>query len=193
MRRVRMAGALALTLCALGYFAVPAHAAPAPQGEGEIVSKIQAAHIESVAADSSKTATLVTITADRPLSYTSYDPDDETMVIEFPVADASAVARDIVVETPQLDRIQVSGFKSSKGTPNARLEFHGRHAARTRIVPRGYDLVVIFEGTSGTVEDSAPQPQEAPAQAQPPESGTSATESGTSATESGTSATESGT
>src|SRR5215475_2828740 len=113
----RMVGATLLTLCALGCAANPRitePSAPLPEGTQQAQGEPGAqagtgqdqsttgARIESITAQPGKTGTIVTIKGDHPLSYTSYDPDAMTLVLELPDADASAVQPLIDVGSAQL-------------------------------------------------------------------------------------------
>ena len=158
----RMVGATLLTLCALACAANPRvaePAAPLPEGApaAEAASPVEgqqapsgAVRIESVTAQGGEVGTLVTIRGDRPLSYTSYDPDSATLVLELPDSDATSVAPVIEVGTPQLARIHVSTTQSRSGSTHARIELQGRASAETRIDPQGSSLIVFLEGTSDT-------------------------------------------
>ncbi len=155
MRWVRMAGALSLGLClaamAAGSTPAAAEGQTAPAGD-----TAERARIESVTSETTPTATRVFIAGSRPLSYTSYDPDQTTLVIEIPGVDSRGVQPTVHINTPQLDTIQIHHFETAKGTPNARLEFTGRRAATTRIEPQGDGLVVVLEGTTQTSDNQAP-------------------------------------
>ena len=159
MRWVRMAGALSLGLCLAANAAGSPAAAEEQKAPAETAER---ARIQSVTSETTPTGTKVFIAGNRPLSYTSYDPDQTTLVIEIPGVDSRGVQPTMNINTPQLDTIQINHFETAKGTPNARLEFTGRRAATTRIEPQGDGLVVYFEGTtqpSGN-EDQAPAQQE---------------------------------
>ncbi len=112
------------------------------------------ARIVSIEARTEGEATMVTIRGDHPLSYTSYDPDDNTLVLELPDAEVGDVPPVVEVGTPHLARIQVAGVPSSSGHGHARVELLGRRAAETRIEPRGSDLVIVLEGTPATAAGS---------------------------------------
>lgn len=167
MRWVRMAGALSLGLCLAANAAGSPAAAEEQKAPAETAER---ARILSVTSETTPAGTRVFIAGNRPLSYTSYDPDQTTLVIEIPGVDSRGVQPTMNVNTPQLDTIQINHFETAKGTPNARLEFTGRRAATTRIEPQGDGLVVYFEGTtqpSGN-EDQAPAQQEQAQAAEPP-------------------------
>jgi len=162
-----MAGALSLGLCLAANAAGSPAAAEEQKAPAETAER---ARILSVTSETTPAGTRVFIAGNRPLSYTSYDPDQTTLVIEIPGVDSRGVQPTMNVNTPQLDTIQINHFETAKGTPNARLEFTGRRAATTRIEPQGDGLVVYFEGTtqpSGN-EDQAPAQQEQAQAAEPP-------------------------
>ena len=166
MRWVRMAGALSLGLCLAANAAGSPAAAEEQKAPAETAER---ARVLSVTSETTPTGTRVIIAGNRPLSYTSYDPDQTTLVIEIPGVDSRGVEPTMNINTPQLDTIQINHFETAKGTPNARLEFTGRRAATTRIEPQGDGLVVYFEGTtqpSGN-EDQAPAQQEQAQAAEP--------------------------
>ncbi|HKY34134.1 MAG TPA: type IV pilus secretin PilQ [Candidatus Polarisedimenticolia bacterium] len=165
----RMVGATLLTLCALGCAANPRVAEPAaPLPEDAASTNAEAAsqpagmeagptsaRIQSISAQNDAQSTLVTIKSDHPLSYTSYDPDSSTLVLEVPDADVTGVEPTIPINSPHLAHIEVSSVEGNSGARRARLQFVGRNAANTRIEPRGEDLVVVLEGPSGPAGDPA--------------------------------------
>jgi type IV pilus assembly protein PilQ len=172
----RMVGATLLTLGAIGCAANPRVAEPAPPlpenqtaQNADSSSALQAeavagARIESISSRTENNTTFVTIQSDRPLSYTSYDPDSATLVIELPDTDVSALQPVIPVNTPQLASIEVASVQGGSGATRARLQFLGRLASSTRIEPQGQDLVIVLEGQEPTLAqagtDAAPEPSE---------------------------------
>jgi type IV pilus assembly protein PilQ len=173
-----MVGVTLLTLGAIGCAAksrVADPAQPLPENEAaqsaDASSALQAqavtgARIESISARTENNNTLVTIQSDRPLSYTSYDPDSATLVIELPDTDVSAVQPVIEVNTPQLASIEVAAVQGGSGATRARLQFVGRLASSTRIEPQGQDLVVVLEGQA-PVAEAAPDASAEPAEPLP--------------------------
>jgi type IV pilus assembly protein PilQ len=171
----RLVGGTLLTLGAIGCAANPRVAEPAPpltenqSGQGaDSSSALQAlavtgARIESISSRTENNNTLVTIQSDRPLSYTSYDPDATTLVIELPDTDVSAVQPVIQVNTPQLSSIEVSSVQGQSGAAHARLQLTGRIASATRIEPQGQDLVIVLEGQPATLAEAVTSPAAQPA------------------------------
>lgn len=170
MRWGRMVGATLLTLCMLGCAANPRIAEPsAPMPENTAGSDSQAAQsadqvgnnaagarIESIEAQPGDAGTIVTITGDHPLSYTSYDPEASRLVIDLPDADPGTVPARIDVGTPQLGWIETTRIESRSGAAHTRIELYGRMAATTRIEPSGNDLQVILEGSTTPIAAQAP-------------------------------------
>src|SRR5262249_2526283 len=121
------------------------------------------AHIESITAEPGKTGTIVTIKGDHPLSYTSYDPDAMTLVLELPDADASSVQAVIPVGSAQPGQIPVSQVESHHGPSHARIELVGRTSADTRIEPDGSSIVITLEGVLTASSTPAPAAMDAAA------------------------------
>jgi type IV pilus secretin PilQ/predicted competence protein len=172
----RLVGGMLLTVGALGCAANPRVAEPTPPlpesqtgqsnaepAAAELQSRqvviqdevqlggapaITGARIESISTRTENNSTLVTIQSDRPLSYTSYDPDATTLVLELPDTDVSAVQSLIAVNTPQLGSIEVASVQGASGSSRARLQLTGRVSAATRIEPQGQDLVIVLEGVN---------------------------------------------
>ncbi len=171
MRWGRMVGAALLTLGVLGCAANPRITEPGAslpsetdgaQGKATAATEqAQApevgARIESITARPEDDSTLVTIRGSHPLSYTSYDPDATTLVLELPDADPGSLEPVIEVGTPQLTRILVSKVESASGRTHARIELIGRASARTRIEPEESALNIFLEGTApaGTAPQEA--------------------------------------
>ena len=122
MNRVRTVGALLLTLFAIACAARsrsvdPAIGTPGQPGvttAGEQTGAVEAlpeagpgSRVTSIAAHASETGTIVTISGTQPLSYTSFDPDATTLVLEMPDTDVSSLQPVIEVNTPQLSRIKM--------------------------------------------------------------------------------------
>ena len=140
---------------------------------------IAGARIESISARTENNSTLVTIQSDRPLSYTSYDPDATTLVVELPDTDVSAVQSLIPVNTPQLGSIEVASVQGTSGSSRARLQLTGRVSAETRIEPQGQDLVIVLEGVNTALvqspagaDASGPSAAESAIQTAPADQGT---------------------
>ncbi|HET6373672.1 MAG TPA: AMIN domain-containing protein, partial [Candidatus Polarisedimenticolia bacterium] len=167
MMWVRMVGATVLTLCVAGCAAnkqisdapaVPlpaetagAEATPAP--DDTLAGASDVSRIESITAESEAGMTRVVIKGDHPLSYTSYDPDAATLVLELPGVSLGQIQPVITVGTPQLTRIETTETPTAGGGAHTRIELAGRNSATTRIEPHGADLVIFLEGT-GNVEAS---------------------------------------
>lgn len=133
MRRGRMVGATLLTLCVLGCAANPRIAEPsaplpdstagvdsqaAPSAD-QVGNNAAGARIESIVAQPGDAGTIVTITGDHPLSYTSYDPEASRLVIDLPDADPGSVPEKIEVGTPQLGRIETTRVESRSGATHS--------------------------------------------------------------------------
>ena len=170
MKWGRMVGATLLTLCVLGCAANPRIAGPsaplpdntagadseAAAASAEQVGNIVAgARIESITAQPGDAGTIVTITGDHPLSYTSYDPEASRLVLDLPDADPGSVPARIEVGTPQLSWIETSRVESRSGATHARIELVGRTAVTTRIEPNGNNLQIILEGPAAPAATQA--------------------------------------
>jgi len=128
MRWGRMVGAALLTLGVLGCAANPRitePGAPLPSetdgARGEATAATEqaqapeaGARIESITARTQDDSTLVTIRGSHPLSYTSYDPDATTLVLEMPDADPGSSSRSSRWELPSSP-----GSSSARSSPQA--------------------------------------------------------------------------
>ncbi len=168
MNRVRTVGATLLTLFAIACAARSRSIDPAigtPGQPGETTAGEQAgapgareplpetgagSRVASIAAHASETGTVVTITGSQPISYTSFDPDPTTLVLEMPDTDVSSLQPIIEVNTPQLARINVAQMESASGARHARIELIGRMSQQTSIEPSAEGLSIVLTGVSDT-------------------------------------------
>ncbi len=156
MRSGRMVGAMLLTLgllaCAVNAGLAAPQAVPEQSSgpEGEAAPPADApvggakARIESITAESLDSGTLVSIKSDHPLSYTSYDPDETTLVLELPDVDVSSLEPVITVGTPELATIEIK-VRGSEKSSHAVIEMHCLAAGERRIKPMGQELHVFLE------------------------------------------------
>src|SRR6266571_1931307 len=114
--------------------------------------------------------TEVVLHGNYPFSYTSYQPDPKTLVLELLDVHLQGLAEDVAIGTPQVEGVHVSSVESVDGGTIAKFEFRNVLASQHAIRLDGNDLVIDFptRGEAG----SAPEPplvaQEVVAGEEPP-------------------------
>src|SRR6266704_2983479 len=114
--------------------------------------------------------TEVVLHGNYPFSYTSYQPDPKTLVLELLDVHLQGLSEDVAIGTPQVEGVHVSSVESVDGGTIAKFEFRNVLASQHAIRLDGNDLVIDFPtlGEAG----SAPEPplvaQEVVAGEEPP-------------------------
>ena len=79
-----------------------------------------------------------------PFSYTSYQPDPNTLVLELLDVHVDSLSPEVSIGTPQVEKVQVSSVESVDGGRIAKFEFHNIMASHHAIRLEGSDLVIDF-------------------------------------------------
>jgi type IV pilus assembly protein PilQ len=100
--------------------------------------------------------TEVVLHGNYPFSYTSYQPDPRTLVLELLDVHVQGVGNEVQIGTPQVAGVRVSSVESVDGGTIAKFEFNNVLASQHAIRLEGNDLIIDFPtlGQSG----SAPEP-----------------------------------
>ncbi len=91
-----------------------------------------------------------------PFSYTSYQPDPATLVLELLDVHVENLAQEVRIGTPQVEGVRVSAVESVDGGKIAKFEFNNIAASQHTIRLDGHDLVIDFP----TLGDTANAPAE---------------------------------
>src|SRR6266571_4504124 len=99
--------------------------------------------------------TEVVLHGNYPFSYTSYQPDPRTLVLELLDVHVEGLAQEVQIGTPQVEGVRVSSVESVDGGKIAKFEFRNVLASQHSIRLDGHDLVVDFPslGESGNSPD----------------------------------------
>ncbi|MGH9796936.1 MAG: hypothetical protein ACRD5D_02125, partial [Candidatus Polarisedimenticolia bacterium] len=99
--------------------------------------------------------TEVVLHGNYPFSYTSYQPDPKTLVLELLDVQVQNLSPEVPISSPQVEGVQVSTVESVDGGTIARFEFRNVLAAQHAIRLEGNDLIVDFPALG---EAGAPDP-----------------------------------
>jgi hypothetical protein len=91
-----------------------------------------------------------------PFSYTSYQPDPATLVLELLDVHVENLAQEVRIGTPQVEGVRVSAVESVDGGKIAKFEFNNIAASQHTIRLDGHDLVIDFP-TLGTPPTPRPR------------------------------------
>jgi len=105
---------------------------------------------------STPAGTEVVLHGNYPFSYTSYQPDPNTLVLEALDVQVESLAPDVAIGTPQVERVQVSSVESVDGGRIAKFEFHNILASQHAIRLEGNDLVIDFPSLGDGTNVPAP-------------------------------------
>jgi type IV pilus assembly protein PilQ len=105
---------------------------------------------------STPAGTEVVLHGNYPFSYTSYQPDPNTLVLEALDVQVESLAPEVSIGTPQVERVQVSSVESVDGGRIAKFEFHNILASQHAIRLEGNDLVVDFPSLADGTNVPAP-------------------------------------
>src|SRR5881628_350623 len=130
--------------------------------------------INSIDHQVTPSGTEVVLHGNYPFSYTSYQPDPTTLVLELLDVHVEGLAQEVQIGTPQVEGVRVSSVESVDGGKIAKFEFRNVLASQHSIRLDGHDLVVDFPslGESGNAPE---QSVVAENPAAPAESGSTAT------------------
>jgi len=122
---------------------------------------------------STPAGTEVVLHGNYPFSYTSYQPDPNTLVLEALDVQVESLAPEVAIGTPQVERVQVSSVESVDGGRIAKFEFHNILASQHAIRLEGNDLVIDFPSLGdGTNVPAPPVTADQGVGATPAEAGT---------------------
>lgn len=99
--------------------------------------------------------TEVVLRGNYPFSYTSYQPDPRTLVLELLDVHIEGIAQEVQLGTPQVEGVRVSSVESVDGGKIAKFEFKNVLASQHSIRLEGHDLIVDFPslGESGNAPE----------------------------------------
>src|SRR5216117_60737 len=107
--------------------------------------------INSIDHQETPAGTEVVLRGNYPFSYTSYQPDPRTLVLELLDVHVEGLAQEVQLGTPQVEGVRVSSVESVDGGKIAKFEFKNVLASQHSIRLEGHDLIVDFPslGESG--------------------------------------------
>jgi type IV pilus assembly protein PilQ len=94
--------------------------------------------------------TEVVLRGNYPFSYTSYQPDPRTLVLELLDVHVEGLSEEVRIGTPQVEGVRVSSVESVDGGKIAKFEFNNVVASQHAIRLEGHDLVIDFPSLSDT-------------------------------------------
>jgi len=100
--------------------------------------------------------TEVVLHANYPFSYTSYQPDSRTLIVELLDVHVEGIAQEVRIGTPQVEGVRVSAVEGVDGGSIAKFEFKNVLAAHHAIRLDGHDLLIDFPTLSDA--DNVPEP-----------------------------------
>src|SRR5437667_286419 len=100
--------------------------------------------------------TEVVLHGNYPFSYTSYQPDPRTLVLELLDVHVEGLSQEVQIGTPQVEGVRVTSVESVDGGKIAKFEFKNVLAAQHSIRLEGHDLIVDFPslGEGGNAPES---------------------------------------
>jgi type IV pilus assembly protein PilQ len=112
--------------------------------------------IQAIDHTATPSGTEVVLRGNYPFSYTSYQPDPRTLVLELLDVHVTGLSEEVRIGSPQVEGVQVSTVESVDGGKIAKFEFMNVLAAQHAIRLEGHDLVIDFPALSDT--SNAPEP-----------------------------------
>ncbi|HYS04090.1 MAG TPA: type IV pilus secretin PilQ [Candidatus Dormibacteraeota bacterium] len=111
--------------------------------------------------------TEVVLHGNYPFSYTSYQPDPRTLVLELLDVHVEGLSQEVQIGTPQVEGVRVTSVESVDGGKIAKFEFKNVLAAQHSIRLEGHDLIVDFPslGEGGNAPESPIVAESSPAAA----------------------------
>lgn len=100
--------------------------------------------------------TQVVLHGNYPFSFTTYQPDAHTLIVELLEVRAQGMADEVRLDTPQVQGMTVSNVQGVDGGNIAKFEFRQVQTARHDVRLEGNDLVIDFP----TLSDAANLPEE---------------------------------
>ena len=99
----------------------------------------------------------VVLHANHPFSYTSYQLDSRTLVVELLDVHVEGIAEEVRIGRPQVERVRVSSVEGLGGGSIVKFEFENVLAAHHAIRLDGHDLFVAFPTLSAA--DTVAEPR----------------------------------
>jgi type IV pilus assembly protein PilQ len=109
-----------------------------------VLSAPSAVVINSIDHAATPAGTEVVLHGNYPFSYTSYQPDPATLVLELLDVHVKGLAEEVSIGTPQVAEVRVSTVESMDGGTIAKFEFRNVMASQHAIRLDGTDLVIDF-------------------------------------------------
>jgi type IV pilus assembly protein PilQ len=149
-------GKLAI-LIAIAAAALHCSGHPPVSEPGQAALEVPAAVVVS-AVDHSTTpsGTQVVLHGNYPFSFTTYQPEPTTLVVELLEVKAQGMSDEIRLDTPQVGAVAVSNVQGVDGGNIAKFEFHNVQAARHSVHLEGNDLMIDFPTLSDS--ENLPEP-----------------------------------
>src|SRR3989441_183306 len=125
--------------------------------------------INSIDHQETPAGTEVVLHGNYPFSYTSYQPDPRTLVLELLDVQVEGLSQEVQIGTPQVEGVRVTSVESVDGGKIAKFEFKNVLTAQHSIRLEGHDLVIDFPslGESGNAPETPVVAEGASAQAAP--------------------------
>src|SRR2546425_2727016 len=120
-----------------------------------VLSAPSAVVINAIDHQETPAGTEVVLHGNYPFSYTSYQPDPRTLVLELLDVHVEGLAQEVQIGTPQVEGVRVSSVESVDGGKIAKFEFRNVLASQHSIRLDGHDLIVDFPslGESGNAPE----------------------------------------
>ena len=142
MRSWKIAALLALLAAAAGCAGNPPASEPAQQ----VQPTSSSVTISSVEHASGEGATSITLKGNFPFSYTSYEPDYSTMVLELLDVDATPIAGITAVNSPEVESLETSvRSEGVEGGKVSQVTFHFKRPTLHQMKTEGNDLRIDFQ------------------------------------------------
>ncbi len=120
-----------------------------------VLSAPSAVVINAIDHQETPAGTEVVLHGNYPFSYTSYQPDPRTLILELLDVHVEGLAQEVQIGTPQVEGVRVSSVESVDGGKIAKFEFRNVLASQHSIRLDGHDLIVDFPslGESGNAPE----------------------------------------
>jgi len=142
MRSWKIAALLALLAAAAGCAGNP----PASEPASQVQPTPSSVTISSVEQATSEGETHITLKGNFPFSYTSYEPDYSTMVLELLDVDATPIAGMTAVNSPELESLETSvRNEGGEGGRVSQVTFHFKRPTLHQMRTDGNDLRIEFQ------------------------------------------------
>jgi len=142
MRSWKIAALLAALAAAAGCAGSPPASEPAQQ----VQPTASSVTIGSVEQTTSEGTTAITLKGNYPFSYTSYEPDYSTMVLELLDVDATPIAGMTTVNSPELESLETSVRNDgAEGGKVSQVTFHFKRPILHQMKTEGNDLRIEFQ------------------------------------------------